>query len=119
MRGPKAGSRRHRLPRPGEHLRGVLAGPATAGTGPDRRRTIVLAADRGAPATHITTFRSLLVSQDSHAVFGREGCEVLLRRSPYVASVSYLSIACCRDICGQPNSSRSTAADLGDTGSSG
>jgi hypothetical protein len=29
-----------------------------------------LAADRGAPATHITTFRSLLVSQDSHPVFG-------------------------------------------------
>ena len=32
MRGPKAGSRQHRLPRPGEHLRGVLAGPATAGS---------------------------------------------------------------------------------------
>jgi hypothetical protein len=31
-----------------------------------------LGADRGAPPTHITTFRSLLVSQDSHAVFGRE-----------------------------------------------
>jgi hypothetical protein len=30
--GPKAGSWRHRLPRPGEHLRGVLAGPATAGS---------------------------------------------------------------------------------------
>jgi hypothetical protein len=34
---------------------------------------MILAVDRGAPPTRIATFRSLLVSQDGHVVFGRAG----------------------------------------------
>ena len=48
--GPRAGSRRHRLPHPGEHLRGVLAGPATAGNAAPPNSCCITARPSGAAA---------------------------------------------------------------------